>query len=137
MSIRIPRAGAPPETLLVVEDEPDMLEIESDTLSELGYKVLSAPSGPDAIAVAARHPTPIDLLVTDVVMPGMNGRELAGAVTAVKPGVRVLFTSGYTANVIVHHGVLTDGVEFIAKPYTVDALVRRVREVLDTPRTTA
>jgi two-component system, cell cycle sensor histidine kinase and response regulator CckA len=71
------------------------------------------------------------LLVTDVVMPGMNGRALAERVTSLIPAMRVLFVSGYTENVIVHHGVLKDDLEFLAKPYSVDQLARRVREVLD------
>ena len=130
MSLRTPRAGAPPETLLVVEDEPDMLEIESDTLSELGYQVLSAPSGPDAIAVAARHPTPIDLLVTDVVMPGMNGWQLATRLRSTQPRMRELFVSGFAVSVISSHGVPPD-VRLLRKPFSHSGLAQAVRDALD------
>jgi response regulator RpfG family c-di-GMP phosphodiesterase len=88
-------------------------------------------NGDEAIALAGEHGERIDLLLTDVVMPGMSGRELANRLTRIHPETRVLFTSGYTDNAIVHHGVLDEGVSFIGKPYSPSALAKKVREVLD------
>ena len=84
-----------------------------------------------AIAVAAQHPGPIHLLVTDVVMPGMNGKELRMRLMASRPDMRCLFMSGYTANVIAHYGVLEEGVQFLQKPFTIQTLAEKVREVLE------
>ena len=93
--------------------------------------MLQAGSGDEAITLALGYGERIDLLLTDVVMPGMNGRELAGRLARIHPETRVLFTSGYTDNAIVHHGVLDDGVSFLSKPYSPLALAKKVREVLD------
>jgi FixJ family two-component response regulator len=92
--------------------------------------MLAAGTPAEAIQIARSHPSPIHLLLTDVIMPGMNGRELAGRLQLQSPGLRCLFMSGYTANVIAHRGVLDDGVVFIQKPFSVRDLSRKVREAL-------
>ena len=119
------------ETVLVVEDDTPVRDFVTRVLSAKGYRVLSACEGVEALRLCGDCADPVDLLVTDVVMPGMGGRELASRVEAAKPGVRVLFVSGYTENAISHHGVLEAGLEFLQKPFTTDALLRKVREVLD------
>jgi CheY-like chemotaxis protein len=102
-----------------------------ELLESLGYRVIEAANGPDALDALAADPN-VDLLFTDVVMPGgLNGRELAEAVRARHPGIRVLYTSGYTDNAIVHHGRLDPGVHLLAKPYRREELARRLRQVLD------
>jgi len=118
------------ETVLLVEDEEIVRKLAVRVLDELGYRVLQAGNGDEAITLALGCGERIDLLLTDVVMPGMSGRELANRLTQVHPGTRVLFTSGYTDDAIVHHGVLDEGVAFLGKPYTLSALARKVREVL-------
>ena len=129
----IPEAEAPggTETVLLAEDSPPVLAFVRRTLEQLGYTVLAAGNGEEALEIAAQHPHAIDLLLTDVIMPGISGRELADRLRAVRRGLRVLFASGYTENAIVHHGVLEDGIRFIGKPYSVNALARKIREVLD------
>jgi len=119
------------ETILVVEDEPLLLELAQEMIQMQGYNALAANSPGAAIRQSRAHPDTIDLLVTDVVMPEMNGRELADKLAALHPGLRCLFMSGYTADVIAHHGVLEEGVHFIQKPFTAQALAAKVREVLD------
>jgi CheY-like chemotaxis protein len=118
------------ETVLVVEDDPIVLELARALLERQGYRVLVAADGAKALATSESEAR-IDLLITDVVMPGMNGRELAERLRALRPGLRVLYTSGYTENVIVHHGVVDAAVQFLAKPYEQISLVRKVRQVLD------
>jgi PAS domain S-box-containing protein len=119
------------ETILLVEDEDPVRTIASRMLERLGYTVHAFADGPSAIeAVRAMAEVP-PLLITDVVMPGMNGHVLMQRLLEIRPSMKVLFTSGYTANVIVHHGVLQEGIEFLAKPYSLELLARRVREVLD------
>jgi len=120
------------ETVLIVEDEEMVLNLAARLLESYGYDVLAAGSGSDALAVVEQHEGTIDLLLTDVVMPMMNGAELADALTEKRPGLKVLFTSGYTQDVIAKHGVLGEGVHFIAKPYSLDSLAAKVRQVLDT-----
>jgi len=124
-----PRSGG--ESILLVEDDERVRSFAATVLERFGYKVhaFSAPARALA-ALSELNPPPV-LLVTDVVMPGMNGRALSERVTSLIPAMRVLFVSGYTENVIVHHGVLKEDIEFLAKPYSVDQLARRVREVLD------
>ncbi len=121
------------ETLLICEDDESIRQLMCRMLSERGYRVLAADNPANALSIVARHTGPLDLLVTDVVMGGMNGRQLAELVKCERPNLKVLFISGYTSNVIEHHGVLDDGVEFMQKPFTADDLTRRVREVLDGP----
>jgi CheY-like chemotaxis protein len=119
------------ETVLVVEDEAVVRALCVQILEQMGYKVVQARNGTEAIAVAQGYGERIDLLMTDVVMPGMNGSELATQLVLHHPEMKVLFTSGYTEDVISHHGVLAEGVSFIGKPYTPLTLARNVREVLD------
>ena len=119
------------ETVLLAEDEPAVRAIAQQVLERQGYTVLAAPSGADALALAAQHGATIHLLLTDVVMPGMSGRDLADRLTAQRPGIRVLYISGYTDNAIVRHGMLEPGLAYLQKPFRPDALVRKVRDVLD------
>lgn len=125
----VPRGGA--ETVLVVEDEAAILELARESLEQLGYTVLSARSPEDALLRSAALAGPIHLLVTDVVMPGMNGRQLAERLRAVRPGMKCLYMSGYTADVIAHRGVLEEGVNFVGKPFSLKVLAGKVRDVLD------
>ncbi len=118
--------------MLVAEDEPDVRALVAQALREQGYTVLEAVDGRDALLVAeAQGPAIIDLLLTDVVMPRMGGKDAAAAITASFPSVKVLFMSGYTDGAIVHNGQLDAGVAFLHKPFTTAALVAKVREVLD------
>jgi PAS domain S-box-containing protein len=119
------------ETILVVEDDDRVRNIVTRVLRDAGYRVLVASNGETALALAGTDGEPIHLLVTDVVMPGMNGRQLADRLAQSHPETRTLFTSGYTENIIAHHGVLDRGIEFMSKPYTLEVLTLRVREVLD------
>jgi two-component system, cell cycle sensor histidine kinase and response regulator CckA len=121
------------ETILLVEDEPSVLALSERILADQGYAVLSAASPDEALALAVAHSGPIDLLLTDIVMPGMNGRELHRRLIDRRPGLRVVFMSGYTANVIAHQGVLDEGVDFLQKPFSRQALAAKVREALDRP----
>jgi two-component system cell cycle sensor histidine kinase/response regulator CckA len=118
------------ETILVVEDETAILELSKTVLEGLGYTVLSACTPVEALQVAADYSAPIQLLITDVVMPQMNGRDLADRLTEMKPGLRSIFMSGYTADIIAHQGVLEQGVHFIPKPFTVVDLAKKVRQAL-------
>ena len=119
------------ETVLVVEDDPTLLRLTQKMLEKLNYTVLAADNHGTATALAQQHPGKIHLLISDVIMPEMNGRDLADRLLAVRPEMKVLFMSGYTANVIAHHGVLKEGVNFIQKPFSMEELGRRMREVLD------
>jgi CheY-like chemotaxis protein len=103
------------------------------TLEEQGYTVLEAAAGAEALAIAASHAGPIALLVTDVVMPGLQGHQLAAQLTAARPKLRVLYISGFTENSVNHHGLPDHGLAFLAKPFSVDALGEAVRRVLDRP----
>jgi len=125
------RALGGTETILLAEDEAAVRNLARRVLEKHGYKLLLAATGRDGVQVAEQHAAPIDLLVTDVVMPEMGGRELAQRLTARQPGLKVLFLSGYTDDAIVHHGVLDAGVAFLQKPFKPDDLVRKIREVLD------
>jgi len=119
------------ETVLVVEDEAIVRTLCVQILERMGYKVVQARNGTEAIAVAQGYGERIDLLLTDVVMPGMNGSELATQLVLHHPEMKVLFTSGYTDDAISRHGILDEGVSFIGKPYTLSALAKKVRGVLD------
>lgn len=127
-SAALPRGS---ETLLVVEDEPAVNRVACALLQSLGYRVHSARDAPEAFTVAERHGMNLDLLLTDVVLPGLNGRELAERLTADFPCLKVLYASGYSEDVILHHGVVDEGLEFIAKPYSLSGLARKVRQLLD------
>ncbi|OGK79182.1 MAG: hypothetical protein A2X52_00900 [Candidatus Rokubacteria bacterium GWC2_70_16] len=122
------------ETILLVEDATRVREVVREILEMSGYVVLEAKLGAEAVQISQRHPGRIHLLVTDVVMPQMSGRELAQRLTISRPDMGVLFISGYTDDAIVRHGVLEAGVAFLSKPFTPDALTAKVREVLDAPR---
>lgn len=127
-------AAAPPrgrETILLVEDEPAILNIASTLLTLQGYTVLKAGTPVEAIRLAREHAGEIQLLMTDVVMPEMNGRDLAKKLLSLYPAMKRLFMSGYTADVIASHGVLEDGVHFIQKPFSLEGMATKVREVLD------
>ena len=126
-----PRSGG--ETILLVEDDDRVRAFAATVLERFGYQVHPFRAPAHALAAVRELSPPPDLLVTDVVMPGMNGRALSERVLSFFPAMRVLFVSGYTEDVIVHHGVLKDSIEFLAKPYSVDQLARRVRDVLDKP----
>ncbi len=119
------------ETVLVVEDEDALRELDRQVLMRYGYRVLNARSGPDAVATVKAHPGAIHLLLTDVVMPTMSGRELADILQAMQPAMKVLYMSGYTADTVVRHGVSEATMAFIQKPMSPPALARKVREVLD------
>lgn len=124
----IPRGS---ETVLLVEDEETVRNLAVRVLAGLGYRVLEAPDGGVAFELGGQYREPIHLLLTDVVMPGMSGRELALRLLEIHPEAKVLYMSGYTDDAIVSHGVLSPGVGFIQKPFTLEGLSRKVREVLD------
>ena len=122
--IALPRGSA---TVLVVEDEPAVREIAVAILSQLGYRMLEAVDGEDGLRVFGAHMGSIDLLLTDVVLPGpVRGRDIAERITTIRPAVKVLFMSGYTENSIVHQGRLDDGVQLIGKPFTREQLALRL-----------
>jgi two-component system, cell cycle sensor histidine kinase and response regulator CckA len=134
MSQAQPLVSASPggnETVLFVEDDATVRVVGIRILSEQGYRVLEARGGLEALRMASAHAGPIHLLVTDVVMPHMSGTELARRVRERRAETRVLFTSGYTENAIVHHGVLDPSLAFLPKPYVLDTLLGKVRAVLD------
>jgi PAS domain S-box-containing protein len=121
------------ETILLVEDDPHVREFGSETLRELGFNVIEASDGAIALDLLARYPK-IDLLFTDVGLPGLNGRQLAEKAKQIRPGLPVLFTTGYARNAIVHQGRLDEGVELLTKPYTRERMATRIRAVLDGPK---
>jgi PAS domain S-box-containing protein len=129
-------AGAKPrlgghETILLVEDEQSVLRFGEESLRRLGYQVLTAGTPGAALERARQHASPIHLLITDVVLPEMNGRELAQLLSSLYPDLRCLFMSGYTADVIAERGVLDERVQFIQKPFSAEALAARIREILE------
>jgi CheY-like chemotaxis protein len=129
-----PSAAAPrrgDETILLVEDETVVRHLVAEILESSGYTVMQAGDGPSALELLRRHSGKLDLLVTDVVMPGMSGPEVAQAVTSMRPGTEVLYTSGYTDSAIGHHGVLEPGIAFLQKPFSADDLTRKIRALLD------
>ena len=118
------------ETVLVVDDDEAIMNLGAMVLTRLGYTVLTASTPGKAIRLAGEYASDVHLLIADVVMPEMNGKELAQRLAFVKPGLKCLFMSGYTADVIAHHGVLADGVQFIQKPFSIDKIAKKIREVL-------
>ncbi|MGQ9638656.1 MAG: response regulator, partial [Thermodesulfobacteriota bacterium] len=118
-------------TVLVVEDEEVVRKLAVRLLKRQGYRVLEAPDGGQAFLLCEKYSAPIHLILTDVVMPGMSGRELYERLKVIHPDARVLYMSGYTDNAIIHHGVMEEGIDFIQKPFSLEALARKVREVLD------
>jgi CheY-like chemotaxis protein len=144
--VYLPRTGAAPEplttpvlaaetlrgseTVLVVEDQPEVRKLTLAMLESQGYRLLQAASGSEALSLSERYPEPIHLLITDVVMPGMTGRELAMRLVALRPSLKTLYTSGYTANAIGREGVLDAAVAYLPKPFSPAQLAAKVREVL-------
>ena len=120
------------ETILLVEDDSVVRNSAVRSLTRLGYVVLECANGEEALTVADRYESEIHLLLTDVIMPGMNGRTLARSLEEMRPNMKVLYTSGYTDNVIAHHGVLEEGLQFLSKPYTPQTLDQKIRQVLAT-----
>jgi len=121
------------ETVLLVEDAAAVRAVTRQVLERQGYTVLEAANGAAALQTAAGHPGPIHLLLTDVVMPVLSGRQLADQLAKVRPDAKVLYASGYTDDAVVRHGVLEGGISYLQKPFTADSLARKVREVLDRP----
>ena len=119
------------ETILLVEDSAGLRKLATRVLAPAGYTVLGAATGEEALRLLERHAAPVHLLLSDVVMPGMSGRDLAERLAQTHPGMKVLYMSGYTGDAIVRHGVLEAKVPFLNKPFTAAALLRKVREVLD------
>jgi two-component system cell cycle sensor histidine kinase/response regulator CckA len=124
-----PRGGS--ETILLVEDEAVVRGLARRILEQAGYSVVEASRGDEALRFCAEHAAEVDLLLTDVVMPEMSGKQLADQLKSQYPELKMMFMSGYTDESIVHHGVLDSSVEFIQKPFTPAALIRKVRDVLD------
>ena len=125
---RIVNGGS--ETVLLVEDEESVRQLVRETLESKGYRVLEAENGQAGVAAAANHKGPIDLVITDVVMPGMSGRELAQRIEEARPDTKVLYLSGYTEDAIISEGTIESGTAFLQKPFTLQNLSRKVREVL-------
>ncbi|HEV2396866.1 MAG TPA: ATP-binding protein [Candidatus Sulfotelmatobacter sp.] len=119
------------ETVLLVEDDELMLKLTRECLTSSGYNIFCAATGEDAILVASQAEGPIDLLLTDVVMPGISGRQLAASLSAYRPELKVLYMSGYTADLVANHGVLENGIALLEKPFTKEDLLASVRRVLD------
>jgi CheY-like chemotaxis protein len=119
------------ESILLAEDSESLKKLAQTNLEAAGFHVLSASSGEEALEIATQHGSTFDLLLTDVVMPGMNGRVLAEQLLPRQPGMKVLYMSGYTDSFIAGHGVLEPGTHLLHKPFTEEVLIRKVREVLD------
>ncbi len=129
-----PAAGAVPrgsETLLVVEDNDMVRRVAVRVLADSGYRVLEAADGAEALRVYAAHQGQIALVLTDVVLPGMSGKQLADQLRQAQPDLKILYTSGYSENTIAHHGVVDPGLQFLPKPYLPTTLIEKIREMLD------
>jgi len=118
------------ETILLVEDEESVRQLVRETLEARGYTVREAQNGEEGLQLAQEHEGPLDLVITDVVMPGISGRELTKRLSEARPETKVLYLSGYAEDAIVHEGVLEPGTAFLQKPFTLQTLSRKVREVL-------
>jgi PAS domain S-box-containing protein len=132
-SLALPEVAAGHETILLVEDETTVRELTRQYLETLGYKVFEAPGPAVALEISNAHEGPIHLLLSDVIMPGMNGRELAQRIVSARPETRVLYISGYSENVIGHNGTLEAGINLLQKPFALPTLKTKVRQVLDRP----
>jgi CheY-like chemotaxis protein len=119
------------ETILLVEDEPAVRALVSETLQIYGYKVLEARHGIEALLISSQYAGPISLLITDVVMPQMSGPAVVDRLLPVRPGMKVLYTSGFSHLAVFQHGVVDSEQDFLQKPFTPDALVRKIRDLLD------
>jgi CheY-like chemotaxis protein len=119
------------ETILLAEDNAGLRRLATRLLAPAGYTVLGAASGEEALRLLKRHEKPVHLLLSDVVMPGMSGRDLAEQLAQTRPEMKVIYMSGYTSDTILRHGVLEAQMPFLNKPFTAAALLRKVREVLD------
>ena len=128
---KVGRAAQGNETILLVEDDEVVRKLVREVLDNEGYRLLEAANGVAALSICAQYEEPIHLLLTDVIMPEMNGRALADRLVPQRPEMKVLFMSGYTDDVIADHGVLDTGTAFIQKPFVLDVLARKVRDVLD------
>jgi DNA-binding NtrC family response regulator len=127
------RSGQGCETVLVLEDDNSLRTLIRQVLIRKGYEVLDTGDADEAIRICDLHDGEIALLITDVILPKMSGPQVAGQALELRPDIKVLYTSGYTANALLHHGVRQQQPTFVEKPFTPDALARKVREVLDTP----
>jgi two-component system, cell cycle sensor histidine kinase and response regulator CckA len=127
----LPKKPQAAGSILLVEDADALRKLAQTFLQTNGFHVLTAASGEEALTVAAQHGAPLDLLLTDVVMPGMNGRVLAEQLSRRQPGIKVLYMSGYTDSFIAGHGVLQAGTNLLHKPFTEEVLLAKVREVMD------
>ncbi|MBD3266987.1 response regulator, partial [bacterium] len=119
------------ETILLVEDEQSLLELSQKMLLKRGYRVLSATTPREAITLAEKHAGEIHLLMTDIIMPEMNGRELADYLLTFHPNLKLLFMSGYTADVIAYQGILDQNMHFIQKPFSIRELSKKLRQALE------
>ncbi|MEJ2056020.1 MAG: response regulator [Calditrichaceae bacterium] len=119
------------ETVLLVEDDPMILQMSKHFIESLGYNSILANSPEEAMRISKQYPDKIDILISDVIMPDMNGRELAENIQTERPEIKCLFMSGYTANVIAHRGIIDEGVDFIQKPFSLNSFGKKIREVLD------
>jgi CheY-like chemotaxis protein len=128
-----PRKYQGTETLLIVEDEAIVRELAHRILSQRGYHVIAAGNGQEALQICRNYDEPIDLMITDVVMPGMSGRDLAEQAAPIRPDMKILFISGYPNDIIAEHGILSDGISFLQKPFSPDSLTAKVQGILDRP----
>ena len=119
------------ETILFVEDDKILLEMGLSMLKTFGYEVLSTNFPKEALSIAEEWGDKIDLLITDVIMPDMNGKELSSQILLMRPNIKIIYLSGYTANVIAHHGIIDEGINFLQKPFSRKELSHKIREVLD------